>query len=442
MSITELENKIYREKMQEACKELQKELESRDEELSKSRDRKRYRDKGRRQSVLKTKMGEVTFNRKIYLDLEEKEYVYLLDEELGLTDYGKISPGVAELVAKSAAESSYRETAREIREMTGLNLSHQTAWTLTQTVGEQLRKRPLEPGTAETKVLYEETDGVYLRMQGKSRRGHVNGSREMKLGIAYSGIRENGKRRNCEGKVAFGMFGDVDTFLERKEAEIASRYDVGKIETRLYNGDGAGWIMGNSIATGRWQLDRFHRNKAILTFLNEPEMRRQVHRYLAEKDIPGCLEYLEACVNSSRTEKEQEDRQALLNYFTNNRDYLLSYTESGQKMPALNEGLVPARMGAMESNVFSMVAGRMKRNRCCWSENGANNLVCIICLKNTGRLDSALRTIRLPQLIAETETKAESRVYRAPLSVGRGYNGFHSANTRPAKKTIHNLCEE
>lgn len=442
MSITELENKIYREKMQEACQELQKELESMDEELSKSRDKKRYRAKGRRKTVVKTKMGEVAFSRNMYLDAEKHEYIYLLDEELGLTEYGKISPGVAELVAKSATESSYRETAREICEMTGLNLSHQTAWALTQRVGEQLRKRPLEAGTAETKVLYEETDGVYLRMQGKGRRGLANGSREMKLGIAYTGIRENGKRRTCEGKVAFGMFGDADSFLERKEAEIASRYDVSKIETRLYNGDGAGWIMGNSIAAGRWQLDRFHRNKAILTYLNETEMRRQVYRYLAEKDIPGCLEYLEACVNSSRTEKEQEDREALLSYFTNNRDYLLSYTESGQAMPALNEGLVPARMGAMESNVFSMVAGRMKRNRCCWSENGANNLVCIICLKNTGRLDSALRMIRLPKLSAEKETNADLSVYRAPFSVGRGYDGFHSATMRSAKKTKYNLCEE
>ena len=442
MSITELEDKIYREKMQEACEELQKELEARDEEISKSRDKKRYRDKGRRKSVLKTKMGEVPFSRKIYLDVEEKEYRYLLDEELGLTEYGKISPGVAELVAKSAAESSYRETGREIQEMTGLNVSHQTAWKLTQTVGEQLRNRPLEPGTAETKILYEETDGVYLRMQGKARHGLVNGSREMKVGIAYSGIRENGRRRNCEGKVAFGMLGDVDSFLERKEAEIASRYDVSKIETRLYNGDGAKWIMGNSLAAGRWQLDRFHRNKAILTYLDEPEMRRQVHRYLAKKDIPRCLEYLEACVNSSRTKKEQENREKLLEYFTNNRDYLLSYTESGQKMPDLNEGLVPARMGAMESNVFSMVAGRMKRNRCCWSENGANNLVCIICLKNTGRLDYALKTIRLPKISAEKETKADSHVYRAPFSVGAGYDGFHSANIRPAKKTKYNLCEE
>ena len=440
MSITELENKIYREIMQEGCEKLQKELEAIDEELCGSRDKKRYRDKGRRQTVLKTKMGEVIFNRKIYLDLEEKKYTYLLDEELGLTDYGKISPGVAEMVAKSAAESSYRETAREICEMTGLNLSHQTAWALTQTVGEQLRNRPLEPGRYETKVLYEETDGVYLRMQGKARKGMANGCREMKIGIAYSGIRENGKRRSCEGKVAFGMFGDVDSFLERKEAEIASRYDVSKIETRLYNGDGAGWIMGKSMATGRWQLDRFHRNKAILTYLNEPEMRRQVLWYLAKKDIPGCLEYLEACMNSSRTKKEQENREKLLSYFTNNKDYLLSYTESGQKIPALNEGLIPARMGAMESNVFSMVAGRMKRNRCCWSENGANNLVCIICLKNTGRLDSALKTIRLPLLTAETETK--SGAYRVPFSVGKGYDGYHSANIRPAKKTIYNLREE
>ena len=104
------------------------------------------------------------------------------------------------------------------------------------------------------------------------------------------------------------------------------------------------------------------------------------------------------------------------------------------KLPELNEGLVPAHLGAMESNVFSLAAGRMKRNRCCWSVEGANNLVCLICLKQTGQLEPALKQIRLPKLTAEPEAR-ECRNYRVPLSVGRGYDGFRSADVRPAKKS-------
>ena len=436
MSITERESKIYSEIMAEGRERLKNELETLDEELSRRRDRKRYRDKGRRKTVVKTVMGEVEFSRRVYLDIETRSYVYLLDEEEGLKEYGNISPGIAELVAKSATESTYRETAREVSEMTGLRISHQTAWELTQEVGKRLRKRPLGTGVLETKVLYEETDGLYLRMQGKAREGMQNGYREMKMGIAYAGIRENGGRRRCAEKVAFGMLGDLETFSERKEAEVASRFDVNKIEQRFCNGDGAGWIMGKGIADGHWQLDRFHRNKAILEYLNEPGMRRQVFRFLNAKDVAGCLEYLEACVNSSSTEKEIEDRKALLSYFTANKDYLLSYTEKEMKLPELNEGLVPARLGAMESNIFSLAAGRMKRNRCCWSAEGANNLVYLICLKQTEQLDSALKQIRMPRLAAEPEVR-ETRIYRAPLAVGRGYDGFHSADILPAKKAKH-----
>ena len=442
MSITEVENKIYREKMAEGCKEMKEYLEATDKELCQSRDKKRYRDKGRRRTVLKTKMGEVEYSRKVYLDNETSEWVYLLDKELGLKEYGNISPGVAELVATQAAESTYRETAREVSEMTGLRISHQTAWKLTQDVGEGLRSRPLPPGKEETKVLYEETDGVYLCVQGKARLGSEKGKREMKLGIAYAGIEQNGKRRKCSGKVAYGMIGSSEEFLENKEAEIASWYDVSKIEDRLYNGDGAGWIMGNSIVAGRWQLDTFHRNKAIIEYLNVPEMRKQVYLYLKDKDIDGCLEYIQACVNSSTTEEEYDARTKLLTYLTNNKEYLIPYTEADPeklKLHSLNEGLTLARMGAMESNVFTMAANRMKRNRCCWSINGANNLVTIICLKNTNRLNPALKNIHLPKLHEEKVLMTSSKV---PYTVGSGYDGYMRASITPVKKTIYNLCEE
>jgi hypothetical protein len=49
-------------------------------------------------------------------------------------------------------------------------------------------------GTLETKLLFEEEDGIHLKLQGKSRQEY-GVSHEMKLGIAYSGAKETGTER-------------------------------------------------------------------------------------------------------------------------------------------------------------------------------------------------------------------------------------------------------
>lgn len=433
MSITEIENKFHQEGMNYGREQMKEHLERLDEELCKNRDKKRYRDKGRRKTVLKTKMGDLEYERKLYLDTAASEYVYLLDDELGIGVHGKISPGLAALAVQEAAKSSYREATKSLQEMTGTTISHQTTWALTQAVGEELRKRPHVSGEVKSKVLYEENDGVYLRMQGKDRRGSSKGMREMKLGIAYAGIQKNGKRRSCAEKVAYGAFETAEEFFERKEREISRYYDVTSIEQRIYNGDGAGWIMDNSIVEGRWQLDVFHRNRAIRTYLNVPEMQQQCFQFLKRLDIDGLLGYLEACMNSSQTAEEYKDRKTLYIYLKNNREYLIPYTKSDLALLPLNDGLVPAKMGAMESNVYTQVAGRMKNRRCCWSIKGANHLVTILCLKHTGRLEKALQEISLPKM--EEQSPPILLSHQVQKSVGKGYDGFMQADVRPTKKT-------
>ena len=58
-------------------------LESRDKKLMKLRDKAKFRHKGYKQNCIKTIMGEVEYQRAIYLveEDEEKKYVFLVDEE-------------------------------------------------------------------------------------------------------------------------------------------------------------------------------------------------------------------------------------------------------------------------------------------------------------------------------------------------------------------------
>jgi hypothetical protein len=83
------------------------------------------------------------------------------------------------LIATAACESDYREVAEKVSKMTGLSISHTTAWSVTQSVGERVREREKVQaskakkneviGQIESKILIEEQDGIWLNLQGKDR---------------------------------------------------------------------------------------------------------------------------------------------------------------------------------------------------------------------------------------------------------------------------------
>jgi hypothetical protein len=171
-------------------------LEHYDEQLRLERDFKAYRNKGQRKTSIKTVMGTVEYNRSVYQCVNEdgtKSCVFLLDEAIGREGSGLISGNLAELVSHAVCESSYRATARAVSEMTGQTLSHQAAWGVVQQTGtriDALEKRAAAQaaknegiGKLESPVLFEEQDGVWLPLQGKSRKQY-GPKREMKLAKA------------------------------------------------------------------------------------------------------------------------------------------------------------------------------------------------------------------------------------------------------------------
>ena len=86
----DLEKRIYKKVCEYGCEHVKEMLEELDGELGAKRDKKKYRSKGKRKKVIKTIMGEVEFSRTVYevVKSEIKSYVYLLDEEIELTESG------------------------------------------------------------------------------------------------------------------------------------------------------------------------------------------------------------------------------------------------------------------------------------------------------------------------------------------------------------------
>ena len=463
MSLTEtiINFKDFERLAQRICFEFGREilkvlLEEWDRYLMHNRDKAVYEHVGRKRTTIKTVVGEVEYYRAQYEYINEdgkKCYVFLLDAAMEMDCAGHFSELMRETIVQACCASPYREAARSVSEMTGQTISHTAAWNVVQAVGKQvdaheqsaakLAEKDEGAGTVETKVLFEEQDGISLSLQGKSRKEHGE-RKEMKVAIAYDGAEKTGKNRyKLTNKVASASFEVVDDFVSRKEGVIASVYNVDEILMRFLNGDGAGWIKRSK--TGEevhFQLDQYHRNKAIIEYVSDPDARELIRETLYTKDIDLLLHIIEAEALSADDEKARENYMKLHTYFQNNKDGLVPYYRRGLEIPDPPDGKEYRRMGAMESNVFTIIGNRMKGHRKNWSINGGENLARLLSLKFTGRLSKALDNLAacaLPERYAE-ELIIELSAAKVPLCEGKGYDGFHQALIPSTQKWLKQIA--
>lgn len=421
-------------------------LEQYDLVLLAERDKNRYRNKGLRSTSIKTKLGVIEYQRRVYQDLDAKEgkrCVYLLDDALQRDGVGLYSRDICELAVRFACQGSYRDAARQISDATGLEISHQSVWNIVQRMGKREQERVSRytelmqenqgVGTIETPLLYEENDGIWLHLQGNDRRTYGK-SKEMKVGIAYDGVRwkeKDGvvKRRELDEKVAFASFEPAKEFEKHKKGVISSHYDLNSVELLVKNGDGANWIQKNAGTNTIAVLDEFHRNKKLTECMWDKEFAQVLRSLLFKKDVEALLACLDAQITTlsvvPERAEEVEKLRELQRYYTENKESLLGYYDRGVEIPPTRKpGVIHhARLGSMESNVFTLIGNRMKGRRHCWSVAGANNLGLLLCEYHTISLEKMHAPLPDPPVQDETwvDTGRPLSHRDAMKSVGKGY---------------------
>lgn len=437
----ELEREIFEIALGVGRQIMQQALEKLDDELLAGRDATRYRNKGFQQTCIKTKLGAVEYKRRVYVDNaapESVRCVHLLDEALAIDKVGLVSAKVCQIAATAVCETTYRGAAKLISDTTGLDISAQGVWDIIQRLGESqvsLVQRHAElaqlhkgTGALVTKLLYEEDDGIWLKLQGKSRQAY-GPAKEMKVGIAYDGVQwtetKSGKRRVLDNKVAYASFENAKIFRKNKEGLVASRFAVEEIELRVCNGDGANWIRKKNGSQCIDVLDKFHRNKKITECVRDPEFAALLRGLLYSKKIDLLLDCLEAQINSVSDPSEREKLKELQSYYRENKASLLSYYDRNITIPETREpGVIHhARLGSMESNVFTLIGNRMKGRRACWSEKGANNLAVLLCQRHTVGFENLFAEVpSLPQKEPEfVDTLPLYSADKIPKREGKGY---------------------
>ena len=438
-NFSEIISFAYRTGLAVGRKIVQDYLSFADRELMKNRDTKRYRSKGSRKTCLKTILGVIEYEREVYEDraaVESVRHVYLLDEKLEVNTIGQISEEICRYAATSICGTTYRDTARQISEITGTSISPQGVWNIVQKMGErqaqcveyhtELAALNQSKGELESKILYEENDGIWLKLQGKDRKASKFPSKEMKVGIAYDGayweMVGKEKRRTLADKVAYASFEPAQQFHEHKDAMIRSRYNTDETTVRVINGDGAQWILGqekDSIPV----LDKFHRNKMLRTCIRDRDFLHTCQDLLYAGDIEKLLECVEAQRDSVEDEKGKKDLTTLLSYYKENQDALKDYYQRGTPVPETrNPGVIHhARLGSMESNVFTLIGNRMKGRRFCWSIQGANHLASLLCAYHTIGFESIFAKIPQKSVKHDKESNDILTAAKIPKTIGQGY---------------------
>ena len=438
LTFKDLEQNIFKSICEAGQKCTTQLLESYDKQLMEGRDKSVYRHKGLRETTVKTIYGEVTYKRAIYEKTNEnglKSFVYLLDETLELKNVGLISTNLAEKLVEGITELSYRQCANKVTEMTGQSISAMGVWKVIQSLGEQVceeerqlveaHKKGMVKGRKEAPVLFEEADGVYVKLQGKDRAESRQKKVEIKVGIAYDGWKKAGKDRYLlDEKIVMAGIGKAKDFQEYREAAIADTFDLDETQVRILNADGAPWLKKVKDKSTVFQLDPFHKYQAIKEYTADKKAQIDIRDLLDSGKIEEMFEYIEIYKNSLYEDKEIENIERLEKYFRSNEHGLLPYQKQELDLPEQPEGLEYRNMGTMENHVWSVIARRMKHNHTCWSRRGGNHLAKILAKKCSGKLDEVTKKLQRPVFEEEIIEEIWDDILlsaKAPKRDGKGY---------------------
>ena len=453
-----------------ACQLMRQYLEWRDLAIMALRDTKEYRLIDSRESTIKTLMGEVRYSRRYY-KRRTGGYVFLLDEAMGISDgYGLVSENLAEQIVIESTEKSFRKTSDSISNNTGQRISAMGAWNVVQQYGEAIGRQEARLqelydsgstghlGNKSTPVIFEEFDDVHISRQHETRRKKDEilagkkkppkiGKKPMHVGMAYTGWERTGDGRYLTvDRMAYASFGSSSEFIARFETLLNNVFDMDGVEQRITNGDGESWVRTSSETNDTiLQLDTYHRNQAVIKAVAEKADKRDIFKAIREKDVDKAISAISELVFEADDEKAIDKLIGLHSYFDNNRDILLTWNERGIELPKPPEGITYRNMGAMESNNNCLITQRMKHRKGSWTENGANNMAKILCLRSTIGLDRILGSLPEPEY---------SEYWLEPLSAaktpeydGKGYGAdwlyaempFEQAFKTNGREVIRNM---
>jgi hypothetical protein len=341
----------------------------------------RWKNIGTEERSTMASLGWIRYHRRIYRD-ENGKRRKPVDEMLGLDRYARISPRLMQMGAWLASVLTYRQAAVIlswlIQEEVSPSTIQRMVWEEGNRIadGEEAERTRIfergvesEKGKVKTRVLYGESDGVWLHLQREDRR-----SAEVRVATMYTGKRPiSGKRNRLENKCSFAAIGlSSEAWQEHVLRNAHRHYDLDQVELLVTGGDGNQWV-GKSFDRFAIQqesvLDRFHLARSARRALGRTKKSREITDRLRQKGFDDVSEELKQMIDRA-DEQSAEKLREFYQYIERHQDGLLDLEHR-------NGGYQPATLGVIEGTLDKLVVHRMKGRGCCWRLRGARAMLAL-----------------------------------------------------------------
>ena len=270
-----------------------------------------------------TIFGEIDFKRRYYLDKENNQRVYLLDEYIKIAPNERLLENVETRLIEEAIQTNY-ETAGKV-------VSYKTEISK-QTVMNKISE--LKINLSEEKVAAKRVvDNIYCIADEDHVHLQKGGIEEPRLVVIYDSIIKNGKRTQLCNKKHFGGVykGKIDDLWEEVLTYLDSTYELDKVKNVYVLGDGANWIktglewLPKSINV----LDKFHLIKAVNGIVgketkenekDKSEYKRKIYRSFYALDFEQTKEIVYEILAEEMEETTRKRKEKLLQYILNNKE--------------------------------------------------------------------------------------------------------------------------
>lgn len=239
---------------------IQQRLEIYDLEIFSTVDRKRFEVIRIDERSILTTCGIITFKRRYYYDNEYENYVYLLDNQLGIPKNVRMSNELLLKILDLASIMTYAEVGKHLSDE--FELSKFTIWkTIANTTIETCFNSEINRGNLKVHL---QIDEKFINMSAHKKRKDKSTCKNKKryYTVTIFAGKENGRLLN---KTLISS-ANLEDLKSRVNEMLYQRYKVGEFEEIFISGDYATYIQhfGESLyCSSKYVPDKFHTFKAI-----------------------------------------------------------------------------------------------------------------------------------------------------------------------------------
>ena len=387
-----------------------------------------------------TSIGEIRYQKTLYINKKTGERTYLLDRIIGIEENSRMTEDAEAKMLEEAVQTSYRKAGEEtsildsISKGTVKNRLHQLQFPREKYTGEKKQVRYLYIDADEDHVALQ-----FIKKKGDIERGsngQKNNSVQVKLVYVYEGIEpENpgSKRYRLINPHYFsGVYeGDDNENLWAEVADyIESHYDMEVIERIYLNADGGKWIKGcrKKIESVTEVLDEYHINKYLTKMTS----------HLYDSADEGKLVLRE----SIREDTKEQFRKVVKEIKGYAKEEDMARIEEGEKYITGNWMSAKIRLqkkagvvgSSTEGHVSHVLADRMSSRPLGWCKTGADRMGRLrVYYWNGGDM------LKLARYQKEAREEARQRRRILPGEILKSCDRQHAPNGKYYDKIQHSI---